>query len=820
MAHSLRRYLSNRGSALFMVVSTMTALMIACMAMYFSVISARTTQFATFFQQQSYQSAISLNDMVLAGLMDGTLTSGDFDLLTTLSGMNEGDTITTGANGFSSFDSTQTGSDIAQMGAYSMDITRLPNEMVNGKDNMTFDIATTTINNGVADTVHTYVHIAMGDEEIPNGDNIFAATGYVPNDTYLDAGKYMTDVFFDTEFTYISLYDSACVFAGGLRAGGSLMINNSFNPMDSANNNIGGGAVITGRFQPVTWAVRNNFTVNYTGPIKFKAGSKILIGGDLNFPYGGGFDVDGAGTIDVYVLGNLTTPSSGIKTDKVNLYVDGYISEGQIGSPASVHVNGSYKSSTSCSHTKWNATDVQAIKRELNRETYSKTYKKWIVNGEDSSKDDYISGLDVAAGTAEKISIKLNPSNSTSNGIEAGTTTFTIAFPGAPSALNDTADAVCKAAGAKYPNAAGAVIKEVVGPTDWSGKQNFTGQYGDMTDGSKATVNTIVLDTGNNVKNIMYLRVCGYLADDGKTPSPSGKIFKWFPDSNTACTVLVKGKGTVVIDIPEGVIYQDCDRQQFLHETWFHLLGGEEYDVTGNVQLSDGSWGLKTSHVYNSLKIQKGSAGIAVNYIHSGCKKGDGCSYTKVYAKDKDGHNIECTKHPGEKKITVECSKHGTTSVSAFCPKCDEYSKEKVECLTGKNVDDGVSNSKTYTDGVCNNRLEKAEFVAATGSMPSDIFLVNSSESAEIRLSGYGIIQNGFYGIIYAPYMTFKAEGSSGDGANRLCGGLIVSDYAIDDHYAFTNLYPQTMPNDLMGDSSDVLAGLTEKSWKIGLGGY
>ena len=84
MAHSLRKYLSNRGSALFMVISTMTALMIACMAMYFSVLSSRTTQFATFFREQSYQSALSLNDMVLAGLMDGTLTSGDADLLTTL----------------------------------------------------------------------------------------------------------------------------------------------------------------------------------------------------------------------------------------------------------------------------------------------------------------------------------------------------------------------------------------------------------------------------------------------------------------------------------------------------------------------------------------------------------------------------------------------------------------------------------------------------------------------------------------------------------------------------------------------------------------
>lgn len=808
MAHSLRKYLSNRGSALFMVISTMTALMIACMAMYFSVISARTTQFATFFREQSYQSAVSLNDMVLAGLMDGTLTSGDKDLLSTLAEMNEGETITTGANGFSSFDSTLTGSDIAQMGAYSMDITRLPNEMVNGKDNMTFDIATTTINNGVADTVHTYVHVQMSDEEIPNGDNIFAATGYVPNDTYLDAGKYMTDVFFDTEFTYISLYENACVFAGGLRAGGSLIINNSFQTMGDPFT-LEGGAVISGRYNAVTWAIRNNFTIKHTGPLKFKAGSKIMIGGDLEFTNGGGFDVDGSGTIDVYVLGDLTVPDTGIKTNNVNLYVQGNIKGAQIGTPASLHTN----SSTSFSHTSWDSSDILAIQRELNRETYSKTYKKWIVNGEDSSKDDYISGLDVTAGTAEEITVKLNPSNTTQNGIEAGTTTFTIAFPGADSDVNGTADAVCKSAGAKYPNAAGAVIKEVVGPTDWSGKYSFTGQYGDSSDGSKVTVNTIVLDTGNDEKNIMFLRVCGYLDDDGQTPSSSGNIFKWFANSNAACTVLVKGKGTVVIDIPEGVIYQDCDRQQFIHETWFNLLGGVEYDVTGTVQGIDGSWGEKTTHVYNSNAIQTGSAAIAAKYIHCGCKKGDGCTYSQVYAKDKSGNKIECTKHPGEYKITVECSKHGSTSVSAFCPKCDEFNKEKVECLTGVG-------GKTYTDGVCNNRLEKADFIADAGSLPSDIFLVNSSESAEIRLSGNGIIQNGFYGIVYAPYMTFKAEGSSGNGANRLCGGLIVSDYAIKDHYAFTNLYPQKMPNDLMGDSSDVLTGLAEKSWKIGLGSY
>lgn len=803
MAHTFRKYLSNRGSALFMVLSTMTALMIAVMAMYFSVISSRQTTFATFFQKQSYQSAISLNDMVLAGLMDGSLTGGDADLLSVLSEMSEGETITTGANGFASLDSSQAGSDIEQMGAYTMDITRLPNEIVNGKDNMTFDIVTTTMNNGVTDTVHTYVHVELAGEEIPNGDNIFAATGYVPNDTYLDAGKYMTDVFFDTEFTYISLYNSACVFAGGLRAGGSVIINNSFQAMTDGTN-IGGSAVISGRYFPSMWAIRDGFTVKYNGLLKFKAGSKIMIGGDLEFSNGGGFEVDGPGTIDVYVLGNFNGGNNSVSIGNVNLHVAGDFKMGYKSSdPAALKVNGSYNCPSDITHSTWSASEIEDIKRELNRETYSKTYKKWVVNGEDSTKSDYISGLDTAAMTAEVISIKLNSGSLTVDGVAGVSPTFTIAFPGSDSETDPTIPpeclAVCKAAGTKYPNAAGAVIKEVVG--------NFTAQ---LSDGGNPAVNTIVLDTGNDAKNIMFLRVCGYLADDGKTPSPSGNIFKWFPDSNTCCTLLVKGKGTVVIDIPEGVIYQDCDRQQTMHETWFKLLGGTEYDGDFYIDYGNGTNGTKSAHVYNSTAIQTDSAATAVKYIHAGCKKGDGCSYTEVDAKDKNGDRIECSKHAGEYKITVECSKHSTTSISAFCPKCDEFNKKKVEGLT----------SNKYTEGVCNNRLEEDKFIHDAGSLPSDIFLVNSSESAEIRLSGNGIIQNGFYGIVYAPYMTFKAEGISGNGANRLCGGLIVSDYAINDHYAFTNLYPQRMPDQLMGDSSDVLTGLTDKSWKISLGSY
>lgn len=803
MAHSLRKYLSNRGSALFMVLSTMTALMIACMAMYFSVVSSRTTQFATFFREQSYQSALSLNDMVLAGLMDGTLASGNTDLLSELSDLKEGQTITTGANGFKSFDSTLSGSDIEQMGAYTMDITRLPNEMVNGRDNMTFDVATTTLNNGVADTVHTYIHVELADEEIPNGDNIFAATGYVPNDTYLDAGYYMTDVFFDTEFTYLSLFSSNCRFAGDLRTGGSMQIKGAFMQLTDGTN-IGATDAIYGRYNPVTWAIRGNLDIDWTGCMPFKSGSKVYIGGNVDLE-GGGFEVDGSGTIDVYILGDLKVPDSGIKTDKVNLYVQGDIIGNQIGTPASLKTC----KDTTFTHTTWDSSDVMAIKRELNRETYSKTYRKWIINDGDPAKglsdasNDYVEELDVSRGKAKEFTIELNDSNGPSDGVPALTSVYTIAYPGS---------------------------------TSDDGHANFVGKAG-IIKGVKGTTTgnlvplTVVIDTGNDEKNVMTLRVSGYLADDGKTPDPGGRVFKWFPTCSTTCQIIVKGKGILVIDIPEGVIYQDCDRQKFMHYSWFTLLGGTEGDKTVHVNTaaegSTATWEDKEVHYYDGTAISTNSSPTAVSFIHTNCGSGNShchCSYSTEDAKDKDGHDIKCTKHPDQCKQRVICSVHGNTSVADYCPKCDDFTKKKVEKLT----------AGSFAEGVCDNRLDKDAvdtYCASHGiSLPDgiypkcDIFLVSSDESSEIRLSndlaGGAIMHNGFYGFIYAPYMSFKAEGSSGSGGLRLCGGLVVSDYAINDHLSMANLYPTKMPNDLMGESSDVMTGLTEKSWKISLGSY
>ncbi|MBD5129037.1 MAG: hypothetical protein HDT43_03805 [Ruminococcaceae bacterium] len=814
MVHSLRKYISNRGSALFMVISTMTALMIAVMAMYFSVISARTTQFATFFQKQSYQSAISLNDMVLAGLMDGSLTTGDSNLFSALQKLGEGETITTGANGFTSFDSTETGADVAQMGAYSMDITRLPNEMVNGVDNMTFDIATTTINNGVADTVHTYFHISMAGGELPEDNNIFAATGYVDNDANIGGGYFITDVFFDSQTSYISLPGGAgdCVISGNLKAGGNVVVNENFQIMGPG---VSAGGIDFSQFKnPVRWEINGDLTCAIgKGILKFPKGTRIVIGGDYDFRGGG---MEGSnGDIDVYICGNLNLNGNTMQATNVNLHVGGDITYGQINNAKKVYVAGSdNRPYNPGNNGKPDMSKFKEIKEQLKEDVQTRAYAKWIINdgdeskGLDKTKSDYLPELDYSTNTLPDterkytpITIKLNDYNQPMNGVPAMTTTFTIAHPDSPSASMGAYDVKCYA---------GDII-------------SVEGGYG----GNLAPL-TVILDTGDSEDDVLTLRVHGYMDQNGNN---GGNIFQWFRTSCTSCTVLVKGKGSLVIDIPEDTIYQDCDRQQFVHQSWLALFStnaaGETVSAEGNEKtfhVYDGtSWVDKVVTVYDSSALHAQSSALKIaEYIHTSCVHGDGCSYSQYTSTE------VCKKHEEGpvQKVGIKCTVHGKTSFTEICPKChpdgENADRQRKQFNSLK---DG-----TYEVGVCEYRLEKNKLQSSGITFPRNIlpnvnvYLISCYESADIRLgnnlSGGALHHNGLFGMIYAPYMTFKARGSSG-GANKLCGGLIVSDFSFDDTRFVTNLYPDKMPWELMGESSgEELVGLASKSWKIGMGSY
>lgn len=820
MTHALRRYTSNRGSALFMVISTMTALMIACVAMYFSVISSRTTEYATFFQQQSYQSASSITEMIFAGLNDSTSSFRD-GLSTAMFALNEGETLTTGLNDFTgSFTpgaelSEDEAERLAQLGAYSVDITRLPNESVGGKECWTFDIATTSVVNGQNEIVHTYVHLEAGDTPaIPSSDGgVFAATGYVPNDAYLDGGYFLTDVFFDTEFTFTNMYGSKANFmSGDLATGGSLTLQEYIKPIGSES----GDYNFDYLKRPTTWAIRGDLTNNGNNAIKLRGDSSIYVGRDLTLAqWGSTFVSEDGGKYDVYVLGDIYV-IQGADLSAVNLYVDGdiHIQGGNI-KIGTLYLNGSFieeggvvNGGIPASQPKWDDSapgmTYDEVVEELEKRTDSDSYYKWKIKDSDVAGDFKIKLDGDGAGTYADD--KMKP-------------TFTIAYPGSESATDDT------------------ITNKIV-----TRKGTITGFEG--SDPGNGVPLTIVIDTGNDPNNVVTLRVKPYLDIDG---DGTNETFAWFPGNhgestganlgiNKSKTILVKGRGSVVIDIPEGTTYQDSSMQQFMHYSWFVMLGGkEETKSYGKV--------YDSTNLNNATEFYgKKPAANAAQFIHRDCGTSDSCTYekkTKIGAegKEKEKECIYC----GEPVTFIFCETHGKVLTYCTNPDCESNEgKEESELDPDISTFEALCNNRidkptidAYLNGKTYNGMSMKDSISITNSEgvkevvypTTNIFLVNSNESSEIRFSqtakegGGAIMQNSFYGYVYAPYMTFKAMGGSGTAINRFFGGLTVSDYVLDDGYAFTGCYPEVMPTDLMSKESleSPIDGVP-KNWKITFG--
>lgn len=815
MTHTLRKYLSSRGSALFMVLSTMTALIIVAMAMYFSVVSSRSVQYAVFNQEQSYQSAVSISDVLLSGLKDGTFAAGSNDLLSVLDGMNENDTISTGSNGFESLGATgTTRQDEDQVGAYTVDITRLGDETIDGEENKTFDIATTTYVNGVAETIHTYVHIKVTTNEPEKGDTqVFASTGYVPNDTYLEGGVFETDVFFDNENTVLNAYGGKALnFKGNLYCGGSLTQNSYVN---GANTDVS------------LWAIRNNFSSTDTCNqlTKLAPGSVVMIGGDLILRGQGGWE-----NADVYVNGDVYLYNN-YGMSSVNLYVNGnmyllgdqsspwgdknynfksihysdttkvYVKDGQRSAMVNkfgadtmgVFVEGSeYKGYLNSvgKFVKWDGTEgieYDDFISTLDEATSTCTYYKWVINDgmddkgnpskEQKKLDSYVKELDTASGTDVHMTFQYNLSDQKDiDGVPKQTYVHTVEY--------------------EKGVLEGFIVDDI------------TCEKGNTSSNHIA----LIIDTGDDPENVMTIRVSGNRDYDGDGVNES---FSWYPfpkhDSSVYMTVLVKGRGSLIVDIPKGITYQDERDVVFQHYNWFMLLGG----TIGN------SGGVE---YYNSSGVRSSStAAKAATFIHDDCgESGDACTYTEKTLTEK-------CKTCGTKMESVTCARHEYTI--KYCPKCNpdainRDSSKKPHALCNNRVDRQEIDKYLSTNATVKANMEKD----SSGNIvypTTNIFLVSCDESASIRLStkatGETIMQNAFFGYIYAPYMTFKAYGdNAGGGYVRFFGGMTVSDYIIDDSMSFLSCWPEKLPTELMGDEcfDNKLDGVATKGWKISLGSH
>ena len=753
-----------------MVLSTMTALMITCMAMYFAVLSSASAQISVFNQQQSYQSARSISDIIFRGLENGTLSAGSNKLVDKMMEMEVGDSFNTDGNGFASLNPSASTDDDDYIGAYDVKITRLNDQLIDGESNMTFDISVASSVNGVREAVHTMLHIRPAQNgENPSGTGqVFAATGYIDQDTYVDGGIFLTDMFIDTEFTIANAYPGMSnTFTGNLSTGGSLQLNSWLH---------------TDSNKASTWFIRNQLLkpASNNQSFSFANGSQIFVGGDWNISDNGGFS-----NVDIYINGDFYLRNNNYSNCRIfvngNIHVIGnrglsvcpIYCNGQVideGGSMSGSIKGTWSANNNLPGDALSHHDAM---KKLDDATKTTIYYKWEVN----DKYPYVRTKD-ANGNWVTSKTEKDPTYVKELDETRGT---------------DVHKTIHWSQDYQYP----------IPTVTLTYSENERGCIIDDTTLNKGNTAfnalTLIIDTGDDPDNVYTIRVKANrdLDSDGKN-----ETFSWAPEnaSNSALfKILVKGRGSVVIDVPEGVTYQDADRFKTMHYNWWVLAGGKTREVYGETAY-EGSNGSDMK-VLDTLS----------QFIHSNCgSSGDKCTYTE---KDSTEECPKCHKKYREKT----CEWHERTYT--YCPDCD------AEATCSNRVDSKAIDAYLAQHPDIKSRMEKdskGKIIYPT----TNLFIVSVAESADIRFSmradGTPIIENTFFGFIYAPYMTFKGYGNNqGGGQIRFCGGATVSDFIFQDSMSLVTCWPEKMPTDLMSVSNkqEMLTGAA-KPWKISLGSY
>jgi len=832
MPHVIRKYISNRGSALFMVLSTMTALLISSMAMYFSMVSSRSAQYAVFNHTQAMQSADSIAQIVYRsiGNVGNQASTGGGVLLEKMKALGVGESITTDADAFESMNPTSSGAkgkaDADQLGAYSVIITRLEDGSSGAPR---YDLNVMSSVDGNRDSVH-YIFSYDESLEVDDGGEagdmkLFTATGYLPNDAYINGGYYLTDVFYDTQFTYMNFFsgiDGQNFIGYNLYTGGDFCVGSGVNTMIKANKTDILPAQDTNKIGPIKWGIRGNFTFNYNQDFDVRSGSRIIVGGDLSNTSGGGNSffahnnsgyVGGSSTepVYIYVNGDLNLAST-ITLKNVYLYINGtatgevepsgsnnriFMTDPSKGTGLSIrNANGMTIETWDSSAPGMSLAEAMA---ELDNETKTIAYPKWE--------------LASSLNGAEHITINLNATNSAATvggeALDAYQGVYYICYG---DSNNDTS----KSKSASLLKSVGGNEQGVIGKKFVIDDINVNGGH----DVSRA----IVIDTGDDPKNIITLQVKGNYKDN--------KYFMWFPESwigqqnNALRSVILKGRGTVLIDIPQNVIYQNDDPLYVMHYGWFSIAGGEEYLENNHTQFK----------IPNIQSTTKGIGSKVAKFIHRECSGSGCCNYTREASKDSTGADEKCPIHPDTTIIKVVCTgcaggADGHGQVATYCPQCNPEKSAISDadanwCANHVNKTELLNYYNTLSGD------EKARWQGKDSQIvypTTNFFLVSIDESADIRVAMSDKEDGGtldtmntpFFGFIYAPYMMYQAYNSTQNaGMVKLCGGMIVSDYNIESDNSYIGCYPEMMPKQLAGIGGGTINGNlggSTKSWKLNL---
>lgn len=724
MKRALLRLKCGRGSVLFFIVAIMSVMIVLASAVYYSAVSARKQVEIRYGDEQSYQSAVSLNDLVTEYL--NTKTEDAF--VDAILALAPGSSLTTQGTGTDSFAKLAEG-----LGDYKVTVTKISGDSSDEKH--TVKIETEVIVDGESSTVTSVGEFTLVSKPY-SFDRFFTSTGYAPNDVFMSGMTITSTMYLDNEYSQIGgtgapgTGNSKINIEAEIISAGTLAINNA--PINADGD------------KTFDITVGNNLIMTFNGGqgTMNLNGGRIRVGGNLiqgtSFNYKNDTDVYVVGDFisgrpsddsncEIYVNGDAAF--FGNETYKGKVYVNGdvYIDrEVNTGDkfPGGITIGGNVYL---CSGSSYFGAQTTWIKSHGIDDSRIKNYSDASIrfeakNGEnDSAYNALRANMDkarsLAGGTAaynyiwpsdsliceslqnvkDKINEKIgNPEYSNWN--------MTKKF------INDDGTYTVDPINYNFDNATDPELQDARFAGTGSNKNQLIvsaekfGQYvvmGDMRitagtwDGYNIVFDTTMPD-GKDIDMYVYLPANCYMEQTGTDQykfsskdsdkskfncfrwnnEPTGLFEGWF-------SVLTKGKGSVIFVVGDGVTYY-AQRRLFMGH-------------------------------YNLLKE------ILPNSISADGKITETAQFTTAAVK-----NIMRTTDTNEKLRTV------------------------------------------FKEGVLNK-------YDSSGGLHNNLFMVAINKNSDLNFNSQ---YNTFCGFAYAPYMTFGIS-SMGQGGFAMLGGLIVSDYSM-----------------------------------------
>lgn len=752
MKRALLRLKGGKGSVLFFIIAIMTVMIVLASAVYYSTISARKQVEIKYGNEQSYQSAVSLNDLVTEYLN----TKTDDAFVDAIIALSPNKSLTTKGDGTDAFAELAGG-----LGDYKITVTKLSGD--SGDEKQTIKVETEVLVNGETSTVTSIGEFTLVSKPY-SFDRFFTSTGYAPNDVVMSGMTVTSTMYLDNEYSQIGSSqsgNSGINIRAEVISAGTLSINNA--PINSNGD------------QTFDITAGNNLIMTYNGGqgAMNLNGGRIRVGGNLiqgtSFNYKNDTDVYVVGDFisgrpsddsdcEIYVNGDAAFFGNETYMGKVyvngDVYIDKEVNTGDK-FPGGITVGGNVYL---CSGSSYYGAQKTWIKSHGVDDSRIKDYTDASIrfeakNGDNASAYNALrSNMDKARGSNEQAYSYVWPSDSGTCESLTNVKAKINEKVGNPEYTNwnmtkkfikDDGTYTVDPINYNFGNPSASELERFAGTGSTKNQlivsaEKF-GQYvvmGDMriTAGTWDGYN-IVFDTtmpgGNDIDMYVYLPANCYMkktppANEWSSPTysfsnksedkskfncfrwnnqPEGLFDGWF-------SVLTKGKGSVIFVIGDGVTYFAQTRVFMGH--------------------------------YNLLKEVLPDAIAA------------------------DG------------KVT-NTDKFSEAKVSAIMRTTDTDARKQT--LFKQNILDKYKNS---------------------GGIHNNLFVVAINKNSDVN---FDMQYNTFCGFIYAPYMTFGA-GKSTEGHFAMLGGLIVSDYEMPNT---SRVYMATIPYDYYDRYVDSTLTGTEK---------